>query len=190
MELTNAQRAMLAAALKKEVEALEKSCKDPAKAEILDLYEKTGAKTFAVDLQSDTRKAPLGTASVVSKGAGWAITDFDAWADSAADAGELVTTLTIPASIAGAVFDALAAAGLTDSLMVKEAPAEKWQERTAEVAGRLVWQSTGEEVIGVDWDPGTTYVTFRPKSMDLIAKATRGLYGSTPLALLEGGTDE
>lgn len=190
MQLTNAQRAMLAAALKKEVEAIEKACKDEAKTEILELNAKTGAKTFEVALESDARKAPIGTASVANRGAGYVITDFDSFADSAADAGELVTVLTIPPEVAADVFDALEKAGLTGAVRVQEQAAEKWQERTAEVAGKLVWQSTGEVVRGVEWDAGTTYVTFRPKSMELITAAARGLYGATPLALLEGGRNE
>ena len=49
--------------------------------------------------------------------------------------------------------------------------------------------ATGEPVQGVCYVPSKPYTQLRPKSLDLVNDAARAIYGSTPMALLEGGTD-
>ena len=189
MELTNIQAAVIAEAAAKDMKRQAEAFRAKADADIMDTYKTTGAKTFDVALDTGDRRVPIGTASVVSKDGTWQIVDFDAWADGAADAGELLTTFTVDAEHAPSVHDVLEAAGLIGCLQVRETPAEKWQEHTAEVAGVLVWTATGCPVEGVEWTSGKTYTMLRPKSIDLINKAARALFGSTPLALLEGETN-
>ena len=185
----DAQRAMLAAALRKEAETVEKASKEPAKAHYLELHGMTGAKTFEVPMDAETNRGKLGTVSVATRGAGYVITDFEAFADGAADAGQLDTILTVPPEVAADVFDALERAGLTGAVQVREVARDKWQEQTAEVAGRLVWCATGEPVQGVEWDAGTKYVTFRPRTLAEITAEAKAILGAEPLALLEGGKE-
>lgn len=189
-ELNNIQRLTLALAMKKEAEAEEKAIRSQVDADIMDVYAKTGAKTFDVTIENNARRMNIGTASVVTREGSWQIVDFDAFANAADDAGELETTLFIPAELNDAVYDALEAAGLADKLRVSENAKEGWQQRTSDVAGKLVWSATGEEVKGVAYVPGKTFTTIRPKPMADLRKKIVALFGVTPAALLEGGKDD
>lgn len=189
MELTSIQAAMIAEAAAKDMAKQAKAFRAVADEDIMDLYRQNGAKTFDVALETEDRRVSIGTASVAVKGGRYEIADFESFADSAADAGELETTVTIPNDLYDEVYAALRDAGLTEKLRFREVAAEDWEDRTVEVRGRLVWSKTGEPVEGVEWVNGKTYTVLKPKSVDIIRKTAMALYGMTPAAMLEGGTD-
>ena len=189
MELTSMQAAALAEAAAKDLTKQAKAFRAAADEDVMDAYRATGAKTFDIALETDDRRVSIATYSVATKDGGWEIADWDAFADSAADAGELDVSLTIPNDLYDAVYDALRDAGLTDRLRFTETPHEGWQEHVAEVAGEPVWSATGERIEGIEWKPGKTYTVLRPKSIDIVRKAAMALFGTSPTALLEGGRD-
>ena len=186
MELNNLQRVTLVSALKKELEAEEKRYRAAADADIMDVYNKTGAKSFEVALESDTRRIPIGTASVVTKTGTWEIDDAEAWIDGATDAGLAEYVITIDPDCVDVVIDALKAAGVAQWAKLEARPVKDWEKDCTEVAGRLVFKATGEPVQGVCYVPGKTYTQLRPKSLELVNDAARAIYGSTPMGLLEG----
>jgi len=181
MEMNNIQRATLVSALKKELEKEEKAYRGPADAEIMDAYAKTGAKTFDVALENDVKRIPIGTASVVTREGEYEVDDFEAWRPAATDAGLVDYTFRICPGYESRV--------MAGYVQWEAKPAKDWQKQTVEVAGKLVFSATGEEVEGVVWVPGKTYTMLRPKSLDLVNNAVRALFGSTPMALLEGETN-
>lgn len=187
--LNNVARATIIAALKKELEAEEKVYRKMADADLFDVNAKTGAKSFDVALETDDRKVSIGTASVVTKEPTWQITDYDAWANAASDAGLVDFTFRVCPGHEDSVMEALKAAGLDGFVSWHEEPVKDWAKQCVEVAGRLVFRETGEPVEGVALVPGKTYTMLRPKSTTIIRQAAMSLYGSTPMALLEGGTD-
>lgn len=187
--LNNVQRATIIAALKKDLENEEKIYRQMADADILDVNAKTGAKTFEVALETDTRKVPIGTASVVTKEGEWKVTDFMAWRVAASELGLVDYTFRVAPGHENEVMDALKDAGLDGLIAWDAKPVKDWMNETEEVAGRLVYRETGEAVEGVELYPGKTYTMLRPKSVDTIKKAALALYGTTPLALLEGGAE-
>ena len=187
--LNNVQRATIIAALKKELENEEKVYRQMADADILDVNAKTGAKTFEVALETDTRKVPIGTASVVEKAGSWEVDDLEAFAESARDAGQVEYSVSVPIAALDAVRDALEAAGLLESVELLAKPLKGWQAFTTEVKGTLIWKETGEPVEGAVYVPGKVYTMLRPKSADIIRDGARALYGTTPYALLEGGAE-
>ena len=189
MELNNLQRVTLVSALKKELEAEEKRYRAAADADIMDVFTKTGAKSFEVALESDTRRIPIGTASVVTKTGTWEVDDFEAFREGATDAGLIDYTFRICPGYEDAVMDAIKAADLLGYIQYEARPVKDWEKECTEVAGRLVFIATGEPVQGVCYVPGKTYTQLRPKSLDLVNDAARAIYGSTPMGLLEGGTD-
>lgn len=186
MELNNIQRATLVSALKKELDKEEKLYRGAADAEIMDAYVKSGAKTFEVALENDVRRIPIGTASVVTRDGEYEVDDFEAWRPAATDAGLVDYTFRIAPGFESRVMAALAQADMAGYVQWEARPAKDWQKQTVEVAGKLVFSETGEEVQGVVWVPGKTYTMLRPKSLDLVNNAARALYGATPMALLEG----
>lgn len=189
VEMNNIQRATLVSALKKELEKEEKAYRGPADAEIMDAYAKTGAKTFDVALENDVKRIPIGTASVVTREGEYEVDDFEAWRPAATDAGLVDYTFRICPGYESRVMAAIAAADMAGYVQWEAKPAKDWQKQTVEVAGKLVFSETGEEVEGVVWVPGKTYTMLRPKSLDLVNNAVRALFGSTPMALLEGDTN-
>lgn len=189
MELNNIQRATLVSALKKELDKEEKLYRGAADAEIMDAYVKSGAKTFEVALENDVRRIPIGTASVVTRDGEYEVDDFEAWRPAATDAGLVDYTFRIAPGFESRVMAAIAQADMAGYVQWEARPAKDWQKQTVEVAGKLVFSETGEEVQGVVWVPGKTYTMLRPKSLDLVNNAARALYGATPMALLEGETN-
>ena len=189
MELNNLQRVTLISALRKELEAEEKLYRNAADADIMAVYASTGAKTFEVALENDVRRIPIGTASVVKREGDWEVDDFEEWRPAATDAGLVDYTFHIAPGFENRIMTALREAELSAYIQWEARPAKDWQKHTAEVAGQLVFAETGEPVEGVVYVPGKTYTQVRPKSLELLNSAARALYGSTPMALLEGGQD-
>ena len=190
IKLNNLQRVTLVAALKKQLESEEKCYRAAADADIMSVYRNTGAKSFEVALETENRRVPIGTASVVAKEGTWEIDDFEEWSEAATDAGLVDYTFRICPGYEDAVMEAIKAAELAGYVQYEARPVKDWAKECVEVAGELVFKATGEPVKGVCFTPGTTYTQLRPKSLELVNNAARALFGSTPMALLEGGTDE
>lgn len=189
MELNNVQRATILAALKKEIEQEDKVYRPMADADLLTMNARTGAKTFDVNLETDDRRVVIGVASVATRDGGWEIIDRDAFIDGAEDAGLVEYRLQVDPYHVGEVLDALEAAGLRTWCQLEAKPEKDWARACTEVNGRLVFNDTGETVEGVEFIPGKQYTIIRPKSSAIIRQAAMSLYGSTPLALLEGGAN-
>ena len=187
--LNNVQRSMIIAALKKEQEGEEKVYRQMADADLFDVYAKTGAKTFDVPLENEDRKVSIGTASVVAKEGGYEVVDFDDFRWGAEDAGLIDYTFRVATGHVDEVMGALKDAGLDGLVSWEARPVKDWQKECAEDNGRLIFRETGEAVLGVAYVPGKTYTMLNPKSAAFIKEAARALYGSTPMALLEGGQD-
>ena len=186
IKLNNLQRVTLVTALKKELEAEEKRYRAAADSDIMEVYRNTGAKSFDISLENDTRKYPIGTASVVTKEGSYEVDDFESFREGATDAGLIDYTFRICPGYEDAVMDALRAAELDGYIQWDARPAKDWAKECVEVAGRLVFKATGEPVEGVCFTPGKTYTMLRTKSLGLINDEVRAFCGLTPMALLEG----
>ena len=186
MELTNTQRGMLIAALKKELETEEKVYRTMADEDILDNFHRTGARTFDVALESDVRRVPIGTASVVQKDGAWEVTDLDEFRDGAEDAGLVEFRIQVDPYHVDAVSEALDAAGVRQWCQLEAKPVKDWWKQCTEINGQLVYNETGEPVKGATYVAGKTYTMLRPKSMTIIRQGVLALTGMTPMALLEG----
>lgn len=189
VEMNNIKRATIVTALKKEFEKEEKLYRELADSEIMDNYVKNGAKSFDVYLENDNIKATIGTASVVKRDGEYEIDDFEAWRPAATDAGLVDYTFRIAPGFESRVMAAIAAADMAGYVQWEAKPAKDWQKQTVEVAGKLVFSETGEEVQGVVYVPGKTYTMIRPKSLDLINKEAQRLFKKPAMALLEGETN-
>lgn len=186
MELNPIQAAVIAAAAEKEIKAKTKNIRSRADEAIMELYKNTGAKSFDVALETEERRVSIGTASVAAREGSWEIIDGDAFAEPAADAGATEVCIIVPAGVADGVHAALETAGLIGETRWVEQPKTGWQTHIIDTPEGPVWDSTGEPVAGVEWVPGATYTTIRPKSYDLIRRTASVLLGADPYALLEG----
>ena len=187
--LNNIQEAAAWAIVSKDIDARAKLSRACADGEMLAANEETGAKTWAVTIGG----TKIATASVAEKAGKWEIDDEDAWLEFAMEhPGMVETEVFVDPQMLDKVEDILTAAGLGDALVYRSKPAEGWEAGIIEVAGRPVYQTTGETIPGMWKGQPKKYTTIRPEkgmSLDSLAGIFAALGDTRPLGMLLGGAE-
>lgn len=196
MELNPIQEAAVRAVLEKHMKAENAAARARADEAMLDMYARTGSKTFDARLEGVNRQGtevsvPIATASVARKASTFHIIDEDAFSEWAADNFLTEETVVVDPAYLEAVEAVLRRENLSDALIYRSILAPDWQKRVKDSAGVPVSTETGELVPGLTVVPGQLYTIIKPSiSYDTLVRSVALLGGPDVAALLEGGRDE